>query len=86
MQSGMTALMLASVENSVDVASLLLRHGASVQTTDEVCTCVCTCTHMKSVLDVDQNNVTSYLQLHVSYCYIMSYSNHGNQVGTCIYE
>ena len=40
MQSGMTALMLASIENYVDVARLLLRHGASVQTTDEVCPCV----------------------------------------------
>jgi len=42
-QSGMTALMLVSNENYVDVAKLLLKHGASVQATDEVCTCMCLC-------------------------------------------
>lgn len=37
----MTALMLVSNVNYVDVAKLLLKHGASVQATDEVCTCTC---------------------------------------------
>ena len=35
-QDGMTALMLASVENHADVVRILLTYGASVNATDQV--------------------------------------------------
>lgn len=61
-QSGMTALMLVSNENYVDVAKLLLKHGASVQATDEVCTCMFLCEIfvMRSVCGRKHMNTLNY--------------------------